>query len=96
MNENEHWITSQLRQNAIPIACIIFVGVTTFQGADKDLQHSVNDLVGEVSRTNKRLDSIDTQLRDRRGFMGCTTRAMDKIADKVGVSLPCDLVVPEG
>jgi hypothetical protein len=43
----------------------------------------------------RRMDKAEGRLSGRSDFMVCAARQIDRLSDKVGVHLPCQLEVPE-
>lgn len=85
---HKHWILEQLDKNLFALVAGAVVIWTTSQTADAVTAKDMRAI-------EKRLESIDDKLRDRRGFMGCAIRTLDKVTEKTGVNPPCDLLLPE-
>lgn len=87
-NENKHWVVEQFEKNLFAILVGGAMIWSTFQTSDADTSRSLVEI-------EKRLAGIDEKLRDRRSFMGCAVRSLDKISEKSGITLPCDMPLPE-
>lgn len=85
---SKHWLIEQIEKNLFAIIAGVAFVWTTSQTADAVTAKDMRAI-------EKRLDSIDAKLVDRRGFMGCAIRTLDKVTEKTGVNPPCDLLLPE-
>jgi hypothetical protein len=84
----KHWIIEQIERNLFAIIAGAALIYSTSQTADAVTARDLDAI-------SNKLTNIETKLQDRRGFMGCAVRSIDKMSEKIKVELPCQLELPE-
>lgn len=89
--KNDNWLKRQIDQHWLTVTLAAILIWSGFRDTDAALHSDVKAIRGDVAMLRKDVD----HLTKNKAALTCAVRAIDRVADRAQIDLPCELETPE-